>query len=214
MSLYYDQDGIVIYNDECHLLIDELEYDMVLTDPPYGISAVQRGKTFGTSNACAVNVYDPVHGDDEPFDPSFLISSRPTVIWGANHFASRLPDSSCWLVWDKRDGLNSNPLADCELAWTNLPGPARLFSHRWMGMVKASEHGERWHPTQKPLRLMSWALNLMPDGLVLDPFMGSGSTLVAAKNLGRRAIGIEIEERYCEIAARRLSQQVLGMEVA
>lgn len=210
---YYEHAGITIYHGDCRdvlPLLDKASIDLVLTDPPYGINAVVNGKTFGTSNACRVNTYLPVVGDDKPFDPDPVLRFGPAILWGGNHYSSRLPDATCWLVWDKRDGLHSNPLADCELAWTNLRGPARLMSHRWMGMVKDSEWGERWHPTQKPLALMSWCLSLVPEARsVLDPFMGSGTTLIAAKNLGRRAIGIEIEERYCEIAARRLAQEVL-----
>ncbi len=126
------------------------------------------------------------------------------ILWGANHYASRLPDTATWLVWDKREGGASDDNADCEIAWSNAGGPARLFSHRWRGMVKASEREERrMHPTQKPIVLMRWCLGFV-NGLVLDPYMGSGTTLVAAKLEGRKAIGIEIEERYCEIAAKRL----------
>jgi site-specific DNA-methyltransferase (adenine-specific) len=113
-------------------------------------------------------------------------------------------------VWDKRDGLTSNDFADCELIYTNLSGVARLFSHRWSGALRDSERGEaRVHPTQKPLVLMRWLIELTVAETILDPYMGSGTTLRAAKDLGRKAIGIEIEERYCEIAANRLRQEVL-----
>jgi site-specific DNA-methyltransferase (adenine-specific)/modification methylase len=152
-----------------------------------------------------------VAGDDKPFDPSLILGWKmPTVLFGANHYADRLPASPSWMVWDKRDGLGSNDSADCELAWTNLGGPARLFRLRWSGMLRDAERGESYHPTQKPVSLMVWVLQ-RTTGTILDPFMGSGSTLVAAKSLGRRSIGIEIEERYCEIAAQRCSQEVLGL---
>ena len=108
--------------------------------------------------------------------------------------------------------MTSNDFADCELVWTNLPGVARLFRHQWSGAMRASERGEpRLHPTQKPLILMRWIIGRCPEGVVLDPFMGSGTTLRAAKDLGRRAIGIDIDERYCQIAAQRCAQEVLDV---
>ena len=95
----------------------------------------------------------------------------------------------------------------CELAWTNLDGPAKLFRKRVLSYVKH-------HPSQKPVELMQWCMAMCPPGAILDPFMGSGTTLVAAKLEQRKAIGIEIEERYCEIAAKRLAQEVLAFDGA
>jgi site-specific DNA-methyltransferase (adenine-specific) len=157
----------------------------------------------------------PVVGDTQPFDPAPLLRFPRVVLFGANHYADRLPPSPTWLVWDKRDGVASDDNADCELAWTNLGGPARLYRHLWRGLCRASEQGQRHlHPTQKPVALMAWIIAnwTKPGDLILDPYMGSGPVLRAAKDLGRRAIGIEIEERYCEIAARRLGQEVLPLE--
>jgi DNA modification methylase len=120
------------------------------------------------------------------------------------------------LVWDKDNGTND--YADCEIAWTNLEKPIRKLTFRWHGML--TEPGcpkeYRDHPTQKPEPVMRWALLQAPDSVrtVLDPFMGSGTTLVACKRLGRVAVGIEREERYCEIAAERLRQEALPLEVA
>jgi site-specific DNA-methyltransferase (adenine-specific) len=207
---YYDADGITIYCGDCREVLPMVQADVVVTDPPYGIAHPTDYKARGRSNLCACRDYAPVFGDGDPFDPASLLEMNlPAMLWGANHYASRLPDASGWIVWDK---LRPHDLdqATAELAWTNFVKGVRVFRFMWNGMLRAS-HEALVHPTQKPVALMSWCLALrwFPPGTILDPFMGSGTTLVAAKQLGRRAIGIEIEERYAEIAARRLSQQVL-----
>jgi hypothetical protein len=157
----------------------------------------------------------PSPWDDAPVSPSVLDSllaqAVRACVFGANYFA--LPPSPSWLVWDKENGGTS--FADCELAWTNFGGAARLKRYRWNGMLQADmAHKEpRFHPTQKPLAVMSWAIGLCPERptTVLDPFMGSGTTLRACKDLGISCVGIEAEERYCEIAVRRLAQQPLAL---
>lgn len=145
-------------------------------------------------------------GDDEPFDPSPWLAFQEVILWGGNHFASRLPDSSRWLTWDKRDGVCQNDQADCEHAWTNLSGPARITRHLWNGMLKQSERGDiRVHPTQKPVAVMQWAIEHTEGETILDPFMGSGTTGVACAKLGRKFVGIEIEEKYFNIAVKRIT---------
>lgn len=205
MKPYYDHKGITIYHGDCRELLNGLPRNAcVVADPPYGM-AYQHGRRAG-GRALGFDG-ESVVGDDTPFDPSPLLSFASAVLWGANHYASRLPDSRGWLVWDKRGGIAPNDQSDCEMAWTNLIGVARLFHRYWNG---GGISEERWHPTQKPVALMRWCIDFAPaESLILDPFMGSGTTLRAAKDLGRRAIGIEIEERYCEIAAKRLQQEVL-----
>jgi len=195
----------------------ELEpVDLVLTDPPYGINIVKIGGTkafgkIGGTNWIEPKEYLPVHGDDKPFDPTPFLDYPEVMFFGGNYFSSKLPNSSCWLVWDKD---NTGNFADCELVWTNLRGAIRKFKHRWNGCLK--EFPEfRYHPTQKPLRLMKWCIEQSKTtGIILDPFMGSGTTLVAAKELDRKAIGIEIEEKYCEIAVDRLKQEILPLKQA
>jgi site-specific DNA-methyltransferase (adenine-specific) len=204
---YYDHDGITIYHGDCRDILPHLpKVDLVLTDPPYGIN-------YDTSHDKYKNAISrtEVVGDKEPFDPTPLLGLGRLIIWGGNCFASRLPDCPKWLAWVKtaRDDAEIRQ-ADMELAWTNCISRSRVFHHLWIGAYRASESGIRnEHPTQKPLELMRWCLGLVPDAnLILDPFMGSGTTLRAAKDLRRKAIGIEIEEKYCEIAAKRLSQEV------
>ena len=208
---YYEHAGITIYHGNCLEILPGLKADVVVTDPPYGVAERTARLSAGRGKLAVCNDFPAIFGDDAPFDPRPWLT-WPCVLWGANHYAGRLPNSPSWLVWDKREGQGQNDNADCELAWTNLGGPARLFAHYWNGMLRASERDQpRLHPTQKPVALMRWCLlhGNMPAGTILDPFMGSGTTLRAAKDLGRKAIGIEIEERYCEIAAKRLAQEVL-----
>ena len=204
---YYEKDGIVIYHGDCREILPTLEpVDLVLTDPPYGINYKHGGGAYRN----APTVLEAVIGDTELFDPSFL--PEPMIVWGASHYRKYLPDGGRWLVWDKReDYIPERDQADCEIAWCSVSGVDRMFRHYWDGFNRKSERGiPRVHPTQKPIVLMKWCMDFFPDAeIILDPFMGSGTTLRAAKDLGRRAIGIEIEERYCEIAAKRMAQAVL-----
>lgn len=211
---YYDDgNGIVIYNADCREILPHLpKVDLVLTDPPYGIGEAN-GKNKSRGKLAVAKDFGIAAWDDRPparwvFD--WLIEiSRHQIIFGGNYFA--LPASSCWLVWDKDNGLSD--FADCELAWTNLTKAVRRLKWRWAGMLQENMGNKecREHPTQKPLEVMKWAMQHAPDDCltILDPFMGSGTTLRAAKDLGRKCIGIELEEKYCEIAAKRLSQEVL-----
>lgn len=186
----------------------------VIADPPYGIDL---GKISGTGRNRwneGTNYGFDIVGDDAPFDPAHWLQFPKVVLFGGNHFGSRLPDASCWLVWDKRDGGTSDSCADCELAWTNLRGPARLYSQKWRGMVRAGEENVskgavRVHPAQKPVALMAWVIaqcKLPPGAHILDPYMGSGTGAVAAIRGGYRYTGYEIEERYFDIACERAQQ--------
>lgn len=210
MTPYYADDAVTIYHGDCREWMPEA--DVIVTDPPYGISAVGSDGKTGGEGVARNRIYLPVHGDDQPLDPRWLVGLAPrSIIWGADHFAA-WPVGGRLLIWDKRDGLTSNHHADAEVAWDSNSGLTRLYRHRQMGMITDGygDDAGRVHPTQKPVALMRWCLHFT-EGVVLDPFMGSGTTLVAAKSLNRKAIGIEIEERYCEIAARRCSQEVLGL---
>lgn len=179
--------------------------DSIVTDPPYGIaykSPSGKGKTKRGN-------YDVIKGDDKPFDPTFMLELAPTlVLWGANHFADSLPRSACWLVWDKREGDAINNNSDCELAWVNKGGSARLFHHKWNGMIKASEKNEkRVHPTQKPFALISWIFETVACGEnVVDLFGGSGSTLIACEKTNRTNFSMELDEHYCSVIIERWQQ--------
>jgi DNA modification methylase len=209
---YYDIDGITIYHGDCREILPHLpKVDLVLTDPPYGIKENAHRVASRTKLAATID-YGDFEWDSEPASDEEISASMSAgnkiILWGGNYF--KVPPSRGWLVWDKQ---NSGNFADCELAWTNLAMSVRIFRHLWNGMIRGSERDvKRVHPTQKPIRLMEWCINKAGDvQTILDPFMGSGTTLVAAKQLHRKAIGIEIEERYCEIAVKRLGQGVLNL---
>lgn len=207
---YYEQDGITIFHGDCREILPTLTepIGVCLTDPPYGINHPTNYASRGRGGIAACRDYAPVFEDDRPFDPSHLLK-YPCVLWGANYYADKLPPMSGWLVWDKErpDTLDQST---CELAWSNFVKGVRRFKYLWNGCMRAGDD-PLVHPTQKPESLMKWVLGLpwTPDGLVLDPYMGGGATLVAAKLCGRRAVGVEVEERYCEITANRLAQGVL-----
>ena len=201
MNPYYSENGITIYHGDCREILPHLEpVDLVLTDPPYGIGDRMQGGTWGSAEKYA----DFRRWDVAPSAEllaEVIGKGRQAIVWGANYF--RMLPSRCWLAWDKQNAVRT--MADVEFAWTNLDRPAKRFS--WPVGVHA--HG---HPTEKPLELIKWAIEeSRTSGTILDPFMGSGTTLRAAKDLGRKAIGIEIEERYCEIAVNRLRQEVLNL---
>lgn len=213
---------IVIYHGDCRKIVPELPANrigLVLTDPPWGNRTQCDSRRFSCSwwadsKRARVVSWPPIRGDTEPFDPQPLLKLRcPMILWGANHYADKLPVSGGWLVWDKRKGAEGMaakgwPLGEAELAWTNVIGATRVFRNLWSGLLRSSECGEFYHPTQKPVALMAWCLGFAA-GVACDPYMGSGSTLVAAKGENRGAVGIEIEESYCQTAATRLAQGVL-----
>jgi site-specific DNA-methyltransferase (adenine-specific)/modification methylase len=200
----------VIHGDCLEVLrsMESGSVDAVVTDPPYGIGHKCNFHARGRSVLAKCNDYPDVVGDDKPYDPTPILDlDVPTVLWGANHFADKLPASGGWLVWDKErpDTLDQST---CELAWTNCVKGVRRFRHLWNGMMRASEHGQSYHPTQKPVALMRWILELpwIPEGTIFDPYCGAGATGVACVQTGRNFIGIEIDEKYAAIARRRIAE--------
>ena len=205
---YYRKDGIIIFRGDSRRILPHLPaswFDLLVSDPPYGINL---DTNFHGTKGGGRKVYKPVQGDDRTFEPAPLLAFKNIILWGANYYAHRLPRSTKWLVWDKRAGRGQNCQSDAELAWTQgLPGVStRAMYHYWNGAVRASERGiQRLHPTQKPEALMRWCMSLFPQArTIVDPYMGVGTTLVAAKQLGLRAIGIELDEAYCRASADRV----------
>jgi site-specific DNA-methyltransferase (adenine-specific) len=207
-------DGVTLYLGDCREILPTLgKVDAVVTDPPYGIDFHHSGcGTKGLWDGATPRRHvDRIVGDQSPFDPSLLLGFENVLMWGADHFYSRLPDSGRFLAWNKlgdaSDGWDS--FCDVEFAWHSVDGAARIFNWKWKGIV-GQKHGEnnskRDHPTQKPTALMKWCVNQVGDAeIILDPFMGSGTTGVAAVKLGRKFIGIEIDPKYFDIACRRIS---------
>ena len=194
---YYQDEAVTIYHGDNREIMPHLgRFDLLLTDPPYGLGI-------------AANPIRQKHAaqswDDMPPSAveimSAVSSSERAIIWGGNYFG--LPAHQCFFVWDKIQPEEFS-LAMCEQAWTNLSGPAKMFR-------KSALSYSRVHPTEKPLELMTWCLSFAHEAMtVLDPYAGSGTTGRACKDLGRKCTMIEREERYCEIAARRMGQEVLN----
>lgn len=215
---------------DCLTLMRELPdgaFDYIVTDPPYGIGEsdrknVSRGnRGFGGSKLSAPIAaveYAAFNWDKQKISPEHIAEirrvSRHQVIFGGNYYADLLPASSSWIVWDK---INSGDFADCELAWTSHKKAVRQFRYMWNGMLKQLPE-QRYHPTQKPLALMKWVIENYTDegSTVLDPFCGSGTTLVACAQMGRRGTGYEINADYVTIAQRRIeaaqSQGIFNLE--
>ncbi len=186
----------------------------ILADPPYGMD-YRSGHNSGRTGAGAAMVrkdgnFEQIAGDKVPFDPSHLLAlDLPSIIWGANYFNDRLPSGNRWLIWDKLAGKTPVPSgSDIEIAWTSSPGPDRIYTHLWRGIMRAGEenvvHSAKLHPNQKPVALMAWCLTFLPDGPVLDPYMGSASSGVAALLAGRDFIGIELDPDHFDIACKRI----------
>lgn len=218
MKPYYQDDAVTIYHGDCRSLV--VDADALITDPPYGVGYVLPAGIVGHGNRQRMRGgKPPVAGDDRPFDPSPFLDYPVVVLWGANHYADRLPARGGWIVWDKTGGGRGpdDSFADVEMAWTNVGKTPSIFHHLWKGLVRDSEAGEVVkHPTQKPVALMRWVLErtTKPDDVVFDPFMGSGPLARACKDMGRRYVGCELVEAYCAAAVDRLGQEVLPLEAA
>ena len=188
-----------LYLGDCMEVLPTLgKVDAVITDPPYGIDVGSMSLGAGKK----VSGFSPFSWDKSAPSNDLLRQciekSLISIIWGGNYF--KLPPSGAWLAWDKVQKFSG---AEMELAWTNLNSPVRVFR---MSRIEAYGAIEKDHPTQKPIALMRWCIEKTVAQTILDPFMGSGTTGVAAIQLGRKFIGIEKEEHYFDIACRRIEQ--------
>ena len=211
--------------DDVDKLMDGNKADMVYTDPPYGISIVSNGQVggggaFGTGKEqkakgknIKANQYAEIIGDEsidiavEAINVIATLDAKVEIIWGGNYYANHLSNSNCWIVWDKQTGTNT--FADAELAWTNQETKVRIFEHRWLGMVKASEHGQkRVHPTQKPIALAEWCIDIYGKYCesVLDLFGGSGSTLLGCESKNKNCFMMELSPNYVDVIIKRWEQ--------
>ena len=208
---YYQDSHCTIYHGDCREILPELDkVDLVLTDPPYGIDFDTDYTRFTTGFGVERKNHKKISGDKIPFDPLFLLGLGKTIIsFGANCYSNKLPIGS-WLIWDKRFENGKAFLADAEAAWMNKGYGIYIYSETSQGFIRPQKIQ---HPTQKPEGLMKWCIikDCSNPQTILDPFMGSGTTLRAAKDLNRKCIGIELEEKYCEIAVERLRQEVLDL---
>ena len=191
-------------SDQVAKLMNGEKADMVFTDPPYGVDVV--GNSGNTKNAKAGN-YSKIIGDNKPYDPSHLfIFDCFIFIWGANYFIDKLPSRGQWVVWDK-NRPEGTTFSDCELAWTNGDGIAiKKYKCTWDGFHREGEKEKRVHPTQKPIKLCSDILNNLSktNEIIIDLFLGSGSTMVASHQLKRKCYGMELDPKYCQVIVDRM----------
>lgn len=190
-----------LYLGDCIGILPTLDrVDAVITDPPYGLNIAAQPFKHQRMNGAVKENWD-ISTPDSILIDSIISKSDRVILWGGNYF--NLPPSRCWLVWHKPDGPQS--FSRIELAWTNMDKLAGYF--QWT--IAATNPERVGHPTQKPLALMKWCIEQAGNPeTILDPFMGSGTTGVAAIQLGRNFIGIEREPKYFEIACKRIEQAV------
>lgn len=200
---YYQDESCTIYNGDCREILPTLgRFDLLLTDPPYGIGFAASPTLWQRLAGAKPEEWDNIIPDASTISECIAAASD-SVLWGGNYLG--LPAARCFLSWVKPDSPPS--MGSVEYAWTSFDANSKHIIHS----ISATNKERVGHPTQKPLAVIRWCLTFAPSAqTILDPFMGSGTTLVAAKLEGRRAVGIEISEKYCEIAVSRLRQRVLN----
>ena len=208
----------VAYNVDCMEYMRSLPdnaFDIAVVDPPYGIGESGSKNHTRSKLATAKNYKAFAGGDSQPpsldYFEQLIRVSKNQIIFGANHFADRLPSpaSSCWIVWDKENG--NSDFADCELAWTSFKSAVRIFRFRWQGMLQGNMacKEQRIHPTQKPVALYAWIFNryAKPGDKILDTHLGSGSSRIAAWDAGLDFVGCEIDKEYFDAQERRFQER-------
>lgn len=209
-----------LYRGDCEAMREAglLKADALVSDPPYGIGYVHGG---GGNGVMGHQNLKPIHGDDQPFDPApWLIpfsgeKSGAVALFGADHFKTLLPEGGRFMCWDKSCGQGgATSFVDAEFIWINRKNARCIYRHFWMGATRSGEdnsnNSKRVHPSQKPVELMSWVIETCRIGIgktILDPYMGSGSTGVAAIRSGRHFIGCEIDKEYFDIACERIQKE-------
>lgn len=217
-SPFYADEYVTIYHGDSREIMPHLTpFDLLLTDPPYGIGADKAmhkasGNVAGHGHRrVAKRSYELTEWDKEPVAEWVMALARSLcekqIIFGGNYYD--LPPCKGPLVWDKQnDGLN---FADAEMAWNNLGTPLRIKRHLWNGMARKGSEKRFDHPTQKPLEVMAWALSMAGEvQSVLDPWMGTGTTLRACKDAHTHCVGIDAKREYREIAVSRMAQETMG----
>ncbi len=193
-------EGVTLYQGDCLELLPTIgRFDALITDPPYGIGFASQPTRYQRANGMQRRNWD----SEAPHVAvaAAIAACAYSVVWGGNYFA--LPPSRGWLVWSKLG--NAPSMADAELAWTSVDMNARSFEKSVKSASLEKDLQGAAHPSQKPVGLMEWSIGFMPKAdTILDPFMGSGTTGVAAIKLGRRFTGIEIDPGYFDIACRRI----------
>jgi len=202
-----------LWHGDCREVLPLLSRSLaIVSDPPYGIG-YKKGAGGKGNHSWAIDGNrnrEAIIGDDETFNPLHLLNFDQAVLFGADHYAQALPRGR-WLAWDKLDGKEPwDSFSDVEFAWHSKTGAARIFRMVWKGMCQGAGKDKgtrRTHPTQKPVDLMEWCIvQAGTPAAVCDPYMGTGTTGVAAMNLGLRFIGVEIHRPYFDIACKRIAR--------
>ena len=209
-----------LWHGDCREVLPLLQgVDALVSDPPYGIAYQHSGGGKGIHAAVARgdkgkarNAKMPIANDEIAFDPRHLLGFESVLIFGADHYRDKLPAGGTLVAWDKSCGIGpADSFADAEFAWTNVRVKRNVLRYLWKGVAcekAGEENGKRYHPTQKPVGLMQRCIELLPPATVIcDPYMGSGSTGVAALRMGRRFVGIELDRRYFDVACERIENE-------